>query len=214
MLNSCPDILAPLASQLFTVVIKARRWPSDWKCPYITPKYKSGNPESVENYRPISILPQLSLILEKLLFRHIYPQVLFSICDEQHGFTRKRSPITQLLPYLDDLYNQKDINASSYDIYFDFPKAFNLVPHHILLKKRANFSFDEDFLILFKSYLYSRSQRVSINGCLSQMVDINSGVPQGSVLGPLFSIIFRNDLPDKIVNSSCYLQMIVNYCLF
>ena len=66
------------------------------------------------------------------------------------------------------------------------------------------FSFDEDFLILFKSYLYSRSQCVSINGSLSQMVDINSGVLQGSVLGPLFFIIFTNDLPDKFVNSSCY----------
>ena len=205
LLNSCPDILAPLATQLFNVVIKARSWPTDWKCSYITPIYKSGNHESVENYRPISILPQLSLILEKLLFRHIYPQVRVSICDEQHGFTKKRSPITQLLPYLDDLYNQKDINASSYAIYFDFRKAFDLVPHHILLEKLANVSFDEDFLTLFKSYLYSRSQRVSINGSLSQMVDINSGVPQGSVIGPLFFIIFMNDLPDKIVNSSCYL---------
>ena len=129
----------------------------------------------------------------------------FSICDEQHGFTKKHSPITQLLPYLDDWYNQKDINASSYAIYFDFRKAFDLVPHHVLMKKLANFSFGEDFLILFKSYLYSRSQRVSINGSLSQMVDINSGVPQGSVLGPLFFNIFMNDLPDKIVNSSCYL---------
>ena len=130
LLNSCPDNLAPLATQLFTVVIKARRWPSDWKCSYIAPIYKSGNPENVDNYRPISILPQLSLILETLLFRHIYPQVRFSICDEQHGFTKKRSPLTQLLPYLNGLYNQKDINAFSYAIYFDFRKAFDLVPQH------------------------------------------------------------------------------------
>ena len=128
LLNSCPDILAPLAMKLFTAVIKARRWPSVWKCSYITPIYKAGNPEDVENYQSISILLQLSLIPEKLLFRHIYPQVRFSICDEQHGFTKKRSPITQLLPSLDGLYNQKDINASSYAIYFDFRKAFELVP--------------------------------------------------------------------------------------
>ena len=156
LLNSCPNILAPLATQRFTVVIKARRWPSDWKCSYITPIYKYGNPEDVENNRPITILPQLSLFLEKLLFRHIYPQVRTSICDEQPGFTKKRSPITQLLPYLDDLYNQKDINASIYNIYFDFRKAFRLVPHLIFLIKLANFGFIEDFLILFKSYSHTQ----------------------------------------------------------
>ena len=65
LLNSCPDILAPLATQLFIEAIKARRWPSDWNCSYITPIYKSGNPQNVEKCLPISILPQLSLVLEK-----------------------------------------------------------------------------------------------------------------------------------------------------
>ena len=85
---------------------------------------------------PLASYHSSHLFLKNLLFRHIYPQVRFSICDEQHGFTKKRSSITQLLPYLDGLYNKKDINACSYAIYFDFWKAFDLVPHHILYARQ------------------------------------------------------------------------------
>ena len=145
VLNSCPDILAALATQLFTAIIKARKWLNFWKCSLITPIYKSGNPKSVEHYQPISILPQLSIIFEKLLFRHVYPQVQNSICDQQHGFTKKRPSETELLPYLDDLYKQKEINASSHAVYFDSRKTFDVVRCHILLQKQANFFFDESF---------------------------------------------------------------------
>ena len=135
----------------------------------------------------------------------MYPQIRNSICDQQHCSTKKRSPVTQLLPYLDDLYNQKILMLLVFC--FDFRNAFNPVPYHILLKKLAKFGLDEDLSRFFNSYPYSRSQRVSINGFLSQTPDINSGVPQASVLGPLLFIIFINDLPHKVENSpAIYLQ--------
>ena len=159
----------------------------------------------MENYRPISNLPQLSIILEKIIFRFIYPQIRPLICDQQHGFLKNRSTVTQLLPYLDQLYHQLDVNGPSFSVYFDFSKAFDLVCHHKLLQKLASFNFDSDFLVLFKSYLNQRSQKVYVNGCLSDSAKITSGVPQGSVLGPLLFLIFITDLPKTVQLSSSYL---------
>ena len=107
VLSSCPDILAPMVTQLFTVRMKARKKPNLWKCSIITPVYKSRNPESIKNYQLISILNQLPLIFEELLFRHMYPQVPDSICHHQDAFTKKCSPVTQFLPYLDVFYTKK-----------------------------------------------------------------------------------------------------------
>ena len=151
--NSSPGLLAPLVTQLFNTIIKSKQWPDFWKCSTIKPILKSGNPENVENYRPIRNLPQLSLILEKIIFCFIYPQIRPLICDQQHDFLKNRSTVTQLLPYLDQLYHQLDVNGPSFSVSFDFSKAFDLFSHHKLLQKLASSNFDSDFLVLFKSYL-------------------------------------------------------------
>ena len=97
------------------------------------------------------------------------------------------------------------MNEPSFSVYFDFSKSFDLVSHHKLLQKLAYFNFDSNFLVLFESYPNQRSQMVYVNGCLSDSAKITSGVPPGSVLGPLLFLIFINDLPKTVQKSSSYL---------
>ena len=150
--DGCQD-LAPAVMALFQVIQKSSHWPKEWKTSYITSLHKNGSTSDVKNYRPISLLPKLSIVFEKMLFNFLYPLVRPLVTNAQHGFMKRRSTTTQHISYFDVLYNNLDQNFPCASVCFDIKKAFDSVPHQKLLTKLAAFGFDDAFLHLFLDYL-------------------------------------------------------------
>ena len=147
----------------------------------MTPIHKKESRKNIENYRPISLLPRLSLVFEKLIFHLLYSRLRYKLNSRQHGFRREHSTITQLIIYLDELYSNSEDKVEQVLIYLDFVKAFDTVNHAILLDKLALYGLDNNFLKLIFSYLSDRSQRVRGNGTYQMkswlLVELLKAVP-------------------------------------
>ena len=159
----------------------------------VTPLHTSGPHNDIANYRPISIPPNLSLLLKRLLFNFIYPKKGHQIKREQHGFMKSRFAISEMIIYPDSVFSAHDTNSSALSIYFHVKKTFDSMTYQILLFKFSTFGFNTTFLKLFIAYLTNRSQCANINQNLSSPLKFTSEVPQGSVFGRLLFIIFVKD---------------------
>ena len=201
-----PFILNPL-THIINLSLISHEFPDVWKKALVIPIFKSGKKSLPNNYRPISLLPILSKVLEKILNYQIrdYLEINDLIASRQFGFRSGTSTdqiLTQLVNKIRSLMSKpesKFVTLSALDI----RKAFDCVNHEILVSKLvANFNFQSDASNLIKNYLFSREQAMKVNGCVSKFSQIKTGVPQGSVLGPLLFIMFINDLMEL---KNCYL---------
>ena len=209
ILKECANDLAPSITVLINCGLGHGLCPTYWKFANVTPIHKKTNETLfVTKYRPISLLPVISKLQERLVDTQLIIHISEQIYPFQHGFLGGKSCVSQLLQVFHEIGKASDSGLETDIVYLDFAKAFDSVCHQRLISKLKWFRIDGSLLRWFESYLTGRMQRNVLNGSSSSWNVVKSGVPQGSLLGPTLFLLYINDMPQVIKH--CKLAMFAN----